>query len=133
MKIKENELDKIVNQVISSLNNKQNSNDFNTKINYGIFSTMDEAIAEAVKAQACLQLNYSTEAREKIIKSIRKNVSKHVEKVLKNGGSFEFQARLIRADKEIRFVQAYGEAEQNPDGKIEGLFGVFQEKSLFSL
>lgn len=81
MKIKENELDKIVNQVISSLNNKQNSNDSNTKINNGIFSTMDEAIAEAVKAQACLQLNYSIEAREKIIKSIRKNASKHVEKI----------------------------------------------------
>ena len=83
MKIKENELNEIVNQVINSLNTKQQDIDESNIKNNGIFSTMNEAVSEAVKAQACLQLNYSIEDREKIIESMRKLSIEHVEKISK--------------------------------------------------
>ena len=81
LEIKKDELNKIVNQVISSLNKQQDKNiEFNQK-NNGIFTKMDDAISAAIKAQECLQLNYSIEDREQIIKSMREAASKYVEKM----------------------------------------------------
>jgi propionaldehyde dehydrogenase len=81
LKIKENELNKIVDQVINSINKSQKNVDKDLSETNGIFSTMDEAIAEAVKAQNCLQLNYSIEDREKIIQTMRNYALQHVEKI----------------------------------------------------
>ncbi|WP_294322566.1 ATP-binding protein [uncultured Sphingomonas sp.] len=44
-----------------------------------------------------------------------------------NGGSFEFDARLVRPDGQVRWVRSRGQAESAPGAGIVGLFGVFQD------
>ncbi|KQM86145.1 hypothetical protein ASE67_09820 [Sphingomonas sp. Leaf23] len=44
-----------------------------------------------------------------------------------NGGSFAFDARVVRADGEMRWVRSRGQAETAPGAGIVGLFGVFQD------
>ena len=55
------------------------------------------------------------------------HVSAIVEDALKLGNSFEFEARLVRDNGEIRYVIANGQCEKSPSGVVIGIFGTFQD------
>ncbi len=57
----------------------------------------------------------------------RATVREHVERALATGGTFRFEARLMRDDGTLRWVTARGQAERGPGGAIAGLFGVFHD------
>ncbi len=46
---------------------------------------------------------------------------------LETGEGFRIHSRLIRADGEERLVEAHADTERGPDGRIESMFGVFQD------
>ncbi len=43
------------------------------------------------------------------------------------GKSFQFEARIIRDDGEVRHVLSHGQSEIAPDGTVTGIFGTFQD------
>lgn len=43
------------------------------------------------------------------------------------GQPFEFEARLIREDGEMRYVVSHGQCELSVDGKVTGVIGTFQD------
>lgn len=57
----------------------------------------------------------------------RADVEAKVGEALAQGTAYEFKARLIRPDGEIRHVVSRGRTEQGPDGTTFGLFGVIQD------
>ncbi|MEG3082080.1 PAS domain S-box protein [Sphingomonas sp. PB2P12] len=57
----------------------------------------------------------------------RADVELKVSDALENGTPYEFHARLLRPDRQVRHVIARGRAEQGPDGAVIGLFGVIQD------
>lgn len=57
----------------------------------------------------------------------RAHVQEKVSHALTDGTPYEFDARLLRPDGELRHVIARGRAEQGPDGAVIGLFGVIQD------
>ncbi|RSV31821.1 ATP-binding protein [Sphingomonas sp. ABOLH] len=57
----------------------------------------------------------------------RVKVRSRIGMAIGQGGSFEFDARIVRADGEIRWVRSRGQAETAPGAGIVGLFGVFQD------
>jgi PAS domain S-box-containing protein len=57
----------------------------------------------------------------------RATVEHKVSEALTSGAPYEFQARLLRPDREVRHVIARGRAERGPDGTVLGLFGVIQD------
>ncbi|URW75082.1 PAS domain S-box protein [Sphingomonas donggukensis] len=57
----------------------------------------------------------------------RAMVSDHIDRALREGTHWRFQARIVRPDGDIRHVVAHGQAERSPDGPVIGLFGVFQD------
>jgi len=57
----------------------------------------------------------------------REKVRNCIGTVIAHGGSFEFDARLMRADGQVRWVRSRGQAETAPGAGIVGLFGVFQD------
>jgi PAS domain S-box-containing protein len=62
---------------------------------------------------------YHPDDRDRVIEIIRQT--------LVDGEAFTFSARIVRPDGTLREVTAGGQAERAPDGKIVGLFGVFQD------
>ena len=62
-------------------------------------------------------------------KDDRSLVRSSVEKALKQGEKFYFQARIVRPSGDIRHVVVHGEPEFDDDLQIVGLFGVFQDKT----
>lgn len=57
----------------------------------------------------------------------RAAVRDRISMVIANGGTFEFDARIVRPTGEIRYVRSRGQAETAPGAGIVGLFGVFQD------
>ena len=54
-------------------------------------------------------------------------VRDRISMAIANGGTFEFEARIVRPDGAIRCVRSRGQAETAPGAGIVGLFGVFQD------
>ena len=57
----------------------------------------------------------------------RERVSAIVDDALNLGKAFEFEARLMRDDGQIRHVVSHGQSEKSPDGIVVGIFGTFQD------
>jgi PAS domain S-box-containing protein len=57
----------------------------------------------------------------------RATVEGGIDRASRNGGSFEFEIRLIRADGSVRAVVSRGERETDDDGKPTALIGVLQD------
>ncbi|MEM9322907.1 MAG: PAS domain-containing protein [Pseudomonadota bacterium] len=52
-------------------------------------------------------------------------VSQHVDRAINEQAPFEFDARLIRPDGEIRHVLSRGEVQTGADGAVTAVFGIF--------
>ncbi|MEL6200000.1 MAG: PAS domain-containing protein, partial [Pseudomonadota bacterium] len=52
-------------------------------------------------------------------------VSQHVDRAINEQAPFEFDARLIRPDGEIRHVLSRGEVQTDADGEVTAVFGIF--------
>ncbi|MEH3038479.1 MAG: PAS domain-containing protein [Sphingomonas paucimobilis] len=57
----------------------------------------------------------------------REKVRDRIGMAIASGSSFEFDARIVREDGDIRWVRSRGQAETAPGAGIVGLFGVFQD------
>lgn len=57
----------------------------------------------------------------------REMVAKAVADAMGSGKPFEFEARIIRDDGEIRHVLSHYQSEFAPDGTVTGIFGTFQD------
>lgn len=57
----------------------------------------------------------------------RTKVRDRIGMAIANGEPFEFDARIVRPDGQIRWVRSRGQAETAPGAGIVGLFGVFQD------
>ncbi len=57
----------------------------------------------------------------------RAMVREQIDRAIATGGSFAFEARLVRPDGGIRWVASRGQAERVPGAGVVGLFGVFQD------
>jgi propionaldehyde dehydrogenase len=77
MNFNKEELSQIINKVLQELDQKSSG----PAGDYGVFTTMDEAISAAKKAQKELQTNFSVQDREKLIRAMRDESLKHVEKM----------------------------------------------------
>ncbi len=77
MDFNKEELSQIINKVLKELDQKPSG----SSGDYGVFSTMEEAISEAKKAQKELQSKFSIEEREPLITAVRKELHNHVEKM----------------------------------------------------
>lgn len=54
-------------------------------------------------------------------------VAQAVADAMENGKSFQFEARLIRDNGELRHVVSHGQCELAADGEVIGIFGTFQD------
>jgi len=79
---------------------------------HGVGGDREPGIAEAIRY-------YHPDDREKVRDWIGTAIA--------NGGSFEFDARVVRPDGQLRWVRSRGQAESAPGAGIVGLFGVFQD------
>ncbi|KQM61346.1 hypothetical protein ASE65_07330 [Sphingomonas sp. Leaf16] len=57
----------------------------------------------------------------------RTKVRDRIGMAIANGEPFEFDARIVRPDGQMRWVRSRGQAETAPGAGIVGLFGVFQD------
>ncbi|PXA97139.1 hypothetical protein DMC47_15350 [Nostoc sp. 3335mG] len=57
----------------------------------------------------------------------RAMVREQIDRAIATGGSFAFEARLVRPDGTIRWVASRGQAERGQGAGIVGLFGVLQD------
>jgi two-component sensor histidine kinase len=57
----------------------------------------------------------------------RQEVAAHIERCRVSGESFHFEARVIRADGQVRDVEAIGECERGEDGTVHAIFGVLRD------
>ncbi|MGY8972361.1 MAG: ATP-binding protein [Sphingomonadales bacterium] len=57
----------------------------------------------------------------------RPMVTEAVEKALNEGEDFEFTARIVRPNGELRHVATIGHAESSPTGEVVTVFGVFKD------
>jgi len=57
----------------------------------------------------------------------RDMVQRCIDQAIATGEAFEFEARLMRADGELRYVVSRGEVELGPDGQPAAMFGIFQD------
>ncbi|MGN7158628.1 PAS domain-containing protein [Sphingomonas sp. SAFR-052] len=57
----------------------------------------------------------------------RAMVRAQIERAIATGGSFAFDARLVRRDGTIRWVASRGQAERGQGAEVVGLFGVLQD------
>lgn len=55
------------------------------------------------------------------------NVERRVNDAIENATSFEFSARIFRADGELRSVRAVGTPDVSETGQVVAVFGVFQD------
>lgn len=79
---------------------------------HGLEGAREPGIATAIR-------HYHPDDREK--------VRDWISTAITNGGSFEFDARVVRPDGQVRWVRSRGQAESAPGAGIVGLFGVFQD------
>ena len=79
---------------------------------HGVEGPLEPGIATAIR-------HYHPDDQEK--------VRSHIGMAIAHGGSFEFDARIVRADGQVRWVRSRGQAETAPGAGIVGLFGVFQD------
>ena len=79
---------------------------------HGVEGPSEPGIATAIR-------HYHPDDREKVRSLIGLAIA--------HGGSFEFDARIVRPDGQIRWVRSRGQAETAPGAGIVGLFGVFQD------
>ncbi|WP_156840598.1 sensor domain-containing diguanylate cyclase [Novosphingobium aquimarinum] len=54
-------------------------------------------------------------------------VERDITECISNGGQFAFDARIITAHGELRYVNSRGQAEYDDNGELVALFGVFQD------
>lgn len=54
-------------------------------------------------------------------------VTEVVDKSIADGTPFALEARLLRADGEIRHVISQGQAKKSPEGEVSEIFGTFQD------
>ncbi|WP_348763720.1 sensor domain-containing diguanylate cyclase [Hyphomonas atlantica] len=54
-------------------------------------------------------------------------VTHHIEKAIKDRQGFEFRARIIRPDGQVRHVRSRGELDHHSDRDRMGLFGIVQD------
>ncbi len=54
-------------------------------------------------------------------------VQAHIETAIEMGEPFEFEARIIRADGEVRNVRSIGNPDKDENGETTALFGVFRD------
>ncbi|GLS01338.1 hybrid sensor histidine kinase/response regulator [Brevundimonas denitrificans] len=57
----------------------------------------------------------------------RETLRQAVTHALATGEGFRIRARLVRADGEERLVDAHADTERGSDGRVESMFGVFQD------
>ena len=57
----------------------------------------------------------------------RNLVADHVRHALEEGQDFQFDLRLIRSDGELRHVRSTGVVRHDADGRVDTVFGVFQD------
>ncbi len=57
----------------------------------------------------------------------RERAKDYLYQAIKDRTGFEFELRLVRADGAVRDVLSRGLPEYGPDGKVLGLFGIFQD------
>ncbi|WP_238474100.1 sensor domain-containing diguanylate cyclase [Altericroceibacterium spongiae] len=57
----------------------------------------------------------------------REEISGRVNSSFAKGESFDFDARIVRPDGEVRHINTRGEAETDETGHVIGMFGVFQD------
>lgn len=57
----------------------------------------------------------------------RDHVAAYLAKVSTGGEGYRREDRLLRSDGTLRFVSAIGQCERDADGRITGVFGVFQD------
>ncbi|MFT5358580.1 MAG: signal transduction histidine kinase, partial [Polyangiales bacterium] len=57
----------------------------------------------------------------------RRRVARCLHRVLKDGGPYEFRARIERADGSIRYVSSAGRCECDASGAITGVVGIVQD------
>lgn len=57
----------------------------------------------------------------------REMVQRCLDSAVATGKAFEFEARLIRADGQLRYVVSRGEIEEGPNGRASAIFGIFQD------
>ncbi|MEM6383247.1 MAG: PAS domain-containing protein [Pseudomonadota bacterium] len=55
----------------------------------------------------------------------RKEVTEHVNRAIEAGDGFDFEARLVRPDGDVRVVKSIGRTSTNEDGQSDAVFGVF--------
>ncbi len=79
MNFNKEEVSQIIDKVIKELDQKSSG----SAGDYGVFNSMDAAISAAKKAQKELQANFSVQDREKLIRAMRDEALKHVEKMSK--------------------------------------------------
>src|SRR6056297_381165 len=77
MNFNKDEIFQIINKVIKELDQKSSG----SAGDYGVYKTMDSAISAAKKSQQELQRNFSVQDREKLIRAMRDEALKHVEKM----------------------------------------------------
>lgn len=59
----------------------------------------------------------------------RQEIQDKLEHSIKTGEDFEFELRLIRKGREVRYVHCYGECNIGKTGEIQELFGVFLDQT----
>lgn len=57
----------------------------------------------------------------------REMVQRCLDQAVATSNGFEFEARLVRANGELRYVASRGELEHAPDGSARAIFGIFQD------
>lgn len=57
----------------------------------------------------------------------RRRVEDAVGQAIQSGEPFEFELRIVRPDKVIRYVRSKGECEFDSSGKVSAIFGTFQD------
>lgn len=57
----------------------------------------------------------------------RQTMADAVQSAIEGGEGYGLTLRLIRADGEVRLVEAHAECERAPDGRVTAVFGVFQD------
>ncbi|MCC3144152.1 aldehyde dehydrogenase EutE [Halanaerobium sp. Z-7514] len=83
MDINKEELAKIIDEVVKALDDNVCERKSQSEGDYGVFQSMNQAIAAAEKAQTELQANFSVQEREELIKAMREEIRKHVDKIAK--------------------------------------------------
>ncbi|ADQ14440.1 aldehyde dehydrogenase family protein [Halanaerobium hydrogeniformans] len=121
MDINKDELAKIIDEVVKALDDNVCERNSESAGDYGVFKTMDQAIAAAEKAQTELQTNFSVQEREVLIKAMREEIKKHVEKMAKM--SVEETGMGRPEDKVVKITLATDKTPGTEDLRTEAYSG----------